>query len=371
MAYSYNDYTGNGSTTQFPVAFGYIRREHVAVTVASSPAAFTWVNDSLIQVTTAPANGAVVRVYRTTPLTAPLVDFADGTTLVAADLDTNSKQSIYTQQELDDSLVGVALGSIPNGNKGDITTSAGSTVWTINNGAVTAGKIASAAFTNSVSSASTTTIATPSSVKTSYDLATTANTTATTANTTATTANTTANAALPKAGGTMTGVITYAAAQPRLVQGTAVATTSGTSVDFTSIPNWVKRLTVMFASVSTSGVSPVQIQIGDSGGIETTGYTGTGVSVAATNSLNIASYTTGAVLIGVLATHVRSGSMVITNVDGNQWQFSSIMTSDDVGYLGWVSAIKTLSATLDRVRLTTVNGTDTFDAGTVNIIYEG
>ena len=104
------------------------------MTVASSPAAFTWVNDSLIQVTTTPANGAVVRVYRTTPLTAPLVDFADGATLVAADLDTNSRQSIYTQQELDDALAGAVLGFIPNGNKGDITTSAGSTVWTVNSG---------------------------------------------------------------------------------------------------------------------------------------------------------------------------------------------------------------------------------------------
>jgi hypothetical protein len=63
--------------------------------------------------------------------------------------------------------------------------------------------------------------------------------------------------------------------------------------------------------------------------------------------------------------------MVITNIDGNQWQFSSIHANDDVGYLGLASAIKTLSATLDRVRLTTVNGTDTFDGGSVNIIYEG
>lgn len=39
--------------------------------------------------------------------------------------------------------------------------------------------------------------------------------------------------------------------------------------------------------------------------------------------------------------------------------------------LGFNGSIKTLSATLDRVRLTTVNGTDTFDAGLVNIIYEG
>lgn len=161
------------------------------------------------------------------------------------------------------------------------------------------------------------------------------------------------------------------ASRSRLVRTTAVATTSGTSIDFTSIPSWVKRITVMFTSVSTTGASPVQIQIGDSGGVETTGYTGTGVSIVSTNSLNIVSYTSGAVPIGVLATSVRSGSMVITNIDGNQWQFSSINANDDVGYLGWASAIKTLSATLDRVRLTTINGTDTFDAGTVNIIYEG
>jgi hypothetical protein len=161
------------------------------------------------------------------------------------------------------------------------------------------------------------------------------------------------------------------ASRSRLVRGTAVATTSGTSIDFTSIPSWVKRITVVFTSVSTSGTSPVQIQIGDSGGVETTGYTGTSVAVNSTNSLGIASYTTGAVLIGILATTVRSGSMVITNIDGNQWQFSSINTNDDSGFLGWTSAIKTLSATLDRVRLTTFNGTDTFDAGTVNIMYEG
>ena len=134
MPYSYATYTGNGSTTQFAVPFGYVRREHVLATVATVSATFTWVNDSLIQMTTAPANGAAVRVYRLTPLTAPLVDFADGATLVAADLDTNAKQSIYTQQELDDALVDVALGAIPNGNKGDITTSVGGTVWTVNAG---------------------------------------------------------------------------------------------------------------------------------------------------------------------------------------------------------------------------------------------
>jgi len=141
MAYSYTLFTGNGSTTQYAVAFGYIRREHVAVTVAGSPATFTWVNNSLIQMDVAPANGAEVRVYRVTPLSAPLVDFTDGATLVAADLDTNAKQSIYTQQELDDELVDGLAGVIPNGDKGDITTSVGGSVWTIDAGAVTSAKI--------------------------------------------------------------------------------------------------------------------------------------------------------------------------------------------------------------------------------------
>ena len=161
------------------------------------------------------------------------------------------------------------------------------------------------------------------------------------------------------------------AARSRLVRGTAVATTSGTSIDFTSIPSWVKRITVMLNGVSTSGTSPVQIQLGDSGGIETTGYTGTHAAITSTSAVAIVSYTSGAVFIGELTTTLRSGSMVITNIDGNQWHFSSVNTTDDNGDLGFGSAIKTLSATLDRIRLTTINGTDTFDAGTANIIMEG
>ena len=147
MAFSYYNYTGDGTTTQYPVAFPYIRREHVLAAVAGSPATFTFVNSSTIQMDVAPANGATVRVYRQTPLTAPLVDFADGATLVAADLDTNAKQSIYTQQELSDSQEEGLANVIPNGDKGDITTSVGGTIWTVDTGAVTEAKIASGAVT--------------------------------------------------------------------------------------------------------------------------------------------------------------------------------------------------------------------------------
>ncbi|MCE6993049.1 hypothetical protein, partial [Dyadobacter sp. CY323] len=59
-----------------------------------------------------------------------------------------------------------------------------------------------------------------------------------------------------------------------LTSGTAVAATSGTSIPFNSIPAGIKRITINLADLSTSGSSLVMIQIGDSGGIETTGYKG-------------------------------------------------------------------------------------------------
>ena len=104
MAYSYNVYTGNGSTTQFAIGFSYIRREHVKVYVAFVDTAYTYVNNTTVQLATAPGAGVRVEVRRITPAASPLVDFADGSTLVAADLDTSNLQHLYLEQELDDSL---------------------------------------------------------------------------------------------------------------------------------------------------------------------------------------------------------------------------------------------------------------------------
>jgi hypothetical protein len=373
MAYSYYNYTGDGTTTQFPVAFPYIRREHVLAAVAGSPATFTFVNSSTIQMDVAPANGAVVRVYRQTPLTAPLVDFTDGATLVAADLDTNAKQSIYTQQELSDSQEEGLANVIPNGDKGNITTSVGGTIWTINNeavveskigtGAVSAAKIAPGAFTDSVSSDSTTTIATPNSVKTAYDLA--------------DTANTTANAALPEAGGTMTGVITYDPSQPRLVRGTAVAMTSGTSIDFTGIPSWAKRITVIVNGGSTTVVADeIALRIGDSGGIETTGYINFNSIILISAGVQSSSVTENTAYFGVqwgVDTSNRYIVWNLHNVTGNFWVSTSIMGAKvSAGYFGAGNGAgsKELSGTLDRVQVFATTG-GTFDAGTVNIMYEG
>jgi hypothetical protein len=151
------------------------------------------------------------------------------------------------------------------------------------------------------------------------------------------------------------------------VQGTAVASTSGTSIDFTSIPSWVKRITVNFSGVSTNGTSNYLIQLGDSGGIETTGYLGAANDIG--NGL-YTNFTNGFGVISTLAANVWHGSVVISLIGSNNWAASCVFAKSNNAGASYGGFSKTLSATLDRVRITTVNGTDTFDAGTINILYE-
>ena len=162
-----------------------------------------------------------------------------------------------------------------------------------------------------------------------------------------------------------TGTATVAGVNSNIVSGTAQATTSGTSITFTGIPSWAKRITVIFNNVSTSGTSLVQVQLG-SGSVTTTGYVS-----SASNTSNGYSSTSGLVIFGVTSTDSRIGIMTITNISGNTWVaagniISAVTVSANWGCAGNI----TLSGTLDRLVVTTVNGTDTFDAGSINIMYE-
>lgn len=154
----------------------------------------------------------------------------------------------------------------------------------------------------------------------------------------------------------------------RITQGTAVASTSGTSIDFTSIPSWVKRITVMFQGVSTSGTSSVQVQLG-AGSVTTSGYVSQSTfsgSGSATSSV-----TSGLHFHGGSAATARNGAMVIMLLGSNSWSATSISGQPADSGVVYGGGSITLSGTLDRVRITTVNGTDTFDAGSINILYEG
>lgn len=158
-----------------------------------------------------------------------------------------------------------------------------------------------------------------------------------------------------------------------ITSGTAVASTSGTSIDFTSIPSWVKRITVMLQAVSTNGTSVPLVQIG-AGSVTTSGYV-----CATTNIQGSSAYsafpTTGFGLIvssNWTASAGLMGALVLTLQTGNTWVASGTLARSDAGTTGGtVTGYLALSGTLDRVRITTTNGTDTFDAGTINILYEG
>lgn len=156
-----------------------------------------------------------------------------------------------------------------------------------------------------------------------------------------------------------------------IVAGTSQSA-SGTSVDFllsSSVASYVKKISVIFSGISTNGTSPYIIQLGDSGGVETTGYLGSCTEVRGTPTTS--TFTSGfCISQSPLSTNVAHGIATIARVDGNSFTFSvSGGYSDDTATLTGGGS-KTLSDALDRIRLTTVNGTDTFDAGSVNVFYE-
>jgi hypothetical protein len=150
-----------------------------------------------------------------------------------------------------------------------------------------------------------------------------------------------------------------------LISGTVVSA-SGASVDFTGIPSWVKRITVSVESLSTNGTTGISLQLGDGGGVEATGYLcGTGNGNTSTTEFPL----TGG---SGIAAAVYHGLAVLTllNSSTNTWAISSQFARSDTPAILTVAGSKPTSATLDRVRVKTGNGTDTFDAGSINILYE-
>jgi hypothetical protein len=147
-------------------------------------------------------------------------------------------------------------------------------------------------------------------------------------------------------------------------------TASGTAINFTGIPSWVKRITVMLNGVSTNGTSNIRLRLGTSGGIENTGYSASGAAVS--NTTSVSGITDGfSVTIVTAAASTYDGVAVLSKFeDGqNRWIVNSHLTAGGTTVqIG--SGAKTLADTLTQVRITTVNGTDTFDAGTINLLLE-
>jgi hypothetical protein len=149
----------------------------------------------------------------------------------------------------------------------------------------------------------------------------------------------------------------------RMVLETVKATTSGTTIDFTAIPSWVKRITVVLNGVSTNGSDNLYIQLGDSDGIESTGY----VSEVSNRGGDLTSTTGFVITRGSISSSTSYGIVTICKCTGNTWISSANISISSL--VNSSTGSKTLSSTLDRIRLTG-GGTNTFDAGQVNIMYE-
>lgn len=144
---------------------------------------------------------------------------------------------------------------------------------------------------------------------------------------------------------------------------------TNTFLDFESIPSWVRKITVIFQGVSTNGTSNYLIQAATSSGVTTSGYLGAGGTQDTT--VGTTNYTTGFGIRIANIAHTVHGAIILYNITGNSWVASGVIALSNVAAMGTTAGSIALSGTLDRIRITTVNGTDTFDAGTINVMYEG
>ena len=167
------------------------------------------------------------------------------------------------------------------------------------------------------------------------------------------------------------GAGTYIVSASQTVSSTTITVIG---LDFYNIPSWVKRITVMLNGVSTSGTSFWALRVGTSSGIASTGYAGGAGEIYTVNNVQLNGSTAEIALQGAApaAADTYSGTITIVNLSGNIWSYSgNIFRSAGTNRSATTAGTVTLSATLDRVRLTTTGGTDTFDAGSVNLLYEG
>lgn len=169
------------------------------------------------------------------------------------------------------------------------------------------------------------------------------------------------------------GALSFATVSAGFTLGTPVASTSGTSINFTLIPAGVKQIVISFKNVSTSGTSAILVQLGDAGGINTSSYGSAGYVLENSVAVSGGSSSSGFRIRTSNASNQLSGNIILMLENSTTFSWSAAGSVSDgannTDQMYLVSGGISLSATLDRVRITTVNGTDTFDLGEINIAY--
>jgi hypothetical protein len=160
-----------------------------------------------------------------------------------------------------------------------------------------------------------------------------------------------------------------AAGATAIARDTAKASTSGVAVQFTGIPSWARRITVAFNNVSTNGATNILVQLGTGGTPTTSGYTGNSVFSWASGVVPVSS-TAGIPIFNNAASYNHFGHLVLTNISGSTWLASGEFVT--AGTQGSIisGGVVTLAGVLDYLRVVAANGTDTFDAGSINVFFE-
>ncbi len=166
-----------------------------------------------------------------------------------------------------------------------------------------------------------------------------------------------------------TGTVAVNGLSSNIVSGTAIAPPSGTTIDFTGVPSWVKRITLIANDISFAAAGTSRIRIGTSSGLVSSGYSSTNGTISNANTTVVSAITDG--FPGpITGSAAATATIVCTvfNVTGNTWTAmtqairpTDALTQNGVGFIA-------LSGTLDRISI--VATTSTFDAGTINILYE-
>lgn len=158
-----------------------------------------------------------------------------------------------------------------------------------------------------------------------------------------------------------------------ITNGTQVVA-SGVAVNFSGIPAGTKRVTIMVAALSTNGTSGLALLLGDSGGLETTGYGGS-CAVVANGAATVAVNSATQFVVtpsGTSAAAALNGSITLTLLEPSvhTWAVSGVIGYSGTGSVAIIGGQKSLSSALTQLRLISANGTDTFDQGVFNISYE-
>ena len=157
-----------------------------------------------------------------------------------------------------------------------------------------------------------------------------------------------------------------------VVSAAVQASTSGTSITFGSIPSWARRVTMSLNGVSLSGTALIRFRLGTASGVATSGYNGAGSVIS--SAVVTANQTAGFDMYTNTpnAAYLASGQIVFTLIDAgnNIWAASGLFASHSVAWTQTIAGVVALSGTLTQVVATTSNGTDTFDAGSINVFWE-